>query len=163
MASVRKAYVVQQLHWEYNDNWFDLEHSEAVRAFADRDLAELHCAELEAAARTSGRTPVGFLGSLPRASSRSEAELVQELQSMYLPLPPRDEHDRLDWGDDTWWKDLLALLSDRSAPAYYQRFAFATLTDAESARLIEVGPEHVWALFDRLRFHEVLEIELEVP
>jgi hypothetical protein len=162
MASIRKAYVVQRLHWEYNDNWFDLENSEAVKAFADRELAELHCAELEAAARTAGRTPTGFLGSLSRASSRSEAELMRELESMYLPLPPGDDGER-DWGNDTWWKEMLALVSDRSAPAYYRRFAFAKLTDAESARLIEVGPEHVWALFDRLRFHEVIEVELEVP
>lgn len=159
MASVRKAYVVQRLHWEYNDNWFDLKNSEAIRAFARRELAELHCAELEEAART----PVGFLGPLARASSRSEAELVRELQSMYLPLPPRDERNELDWGDNNWWKDVLTLVSDRSAPAYYRRFASATLTDEESARLIEVGPGHVWALFDRLRFHEVIEIELEVP
>lgn len=163
MASVRKAYVVQRLHWEYNDNWFDLENSELVKAFADRQLAELYCAELEAAARTPGRAPAGFLGHLSRASSRSEAELVRELESMYLPLPARDERDKLDWANDTWWKDLLALVSDGSAPAYYRRFAGATLTDAESARLIEVGPGHVWALFDRLRFHEVIEVELEVP
>lgn len=56
---------------------------------------------------------------------------------MYLPLPPRDERNELDWGNNNWWKQVLTLVPDRSTPAYYQRFTCATLAVHEEGLVDE--------------------------
>jgi hypothetical protein len=164
MARVQKAYVVQRLDWQYNDNWWDINELEPVKAFTDRERAERFRLELELEKRGDCTfSPAFYAGGLRRASSRSEAELRRELEAMCLPLPPLDQDHELDWSDGDWWRAVLALVADPSAPAYYARLTGKKLSPAMYERALAVSPDQLWALFDRLRFYELVEIELERP
>ena len=45
------VYLVQKLHWEYNDNWFEREGDEPVKAFESHEDAQLWAELLEDEAR----------------------------------------------------------------------------------------------------------------
>lgn len=161
MAGTRKAYIVQRLHWEYNDNWYDVRGDDVVRAFEVWEGAELLRMELEDEARRTeigAHSPASFAGGTARASSLTDDELRERLEAWRLPLPP--EGDAFHDGD--WWRSVIALVSDRAAPAFWQRFDAAAMTDEERERAIRVGPDDVWDLFDKVRFYEVVEVEVGV-
>jgi hypothetical protein len=137
----RKVYVVQQLHWEYNDNWHDIQTDEPIKGFRDRDAAELHCMELEEKVRDGGypNNPCDYAGGLARASSLSEEKLLSRLLEWGVPLPPETSEGgsvHRAFHDDTWWESIRETLSRR------QFF-------------------NVWELFDKVRFYEVAEIVLD--
>lgn len=158
----RKAFIVQSLYWNYNDNWHDVGEGEVVRAFEAWGDAERLRLELEQQARAAlDRTPAKHAGGIGRASSCSEEEVLSTLRAWRLPRPPRSRYgDWLDWGDAAWWDAVMELVSDRGAPAYYNRLD-EEMTAEETELALEVGPEDVWALFDRVRFYEIVAIELE--
>jgi hypothetical protein len=139
-SSKRPVYVVQQLHWEYNDNWYDIRTDEPIKAFRDRDSAELHRLELEEKVRDGGypSNPCEYAGGLAQASSLTEEQVVARLQEWGVPPPPRttDGRAQADFYDDAWWLGLRERLSRR------QFF-------------------DVWDLFDKVRFYEVVEINLD--
>jgi hypothetical protein len=108
--SRRTVYVVQQLYWEYNDNWHDLKDDEPLRAFTDPELAEVYRLEREEAARVVQGNPLRLAGG-SRASSLTEEQLVDRLASLGLDPPPA-----LDFWDDDWWNEL----QQRSVRVFHQ-------------------------------------------
>jgi len=139
------VYIVQEFQWEYNDEWFDLEGDTPIRAFVDRDMAEAYQQRREAEARASfaqsgprrANFP-SFFGGFPRMSTLSEAAFQGRLQALGLPLPPEmpDGDDiAMDLSDD-WWEAVWA----------------AVTPDLEEA---------FWGLFDRLRFYEIVAVEVQ--
>lgn len=170
MSRGKKAYIVQRLYWEYNDSWWDVHGEDTVRAFELWEGAELLRMDLEEEARRASlfdrrgrpsRTPAEHAGGLGRATSLGEEEVIARLRGWRLALPPEDENGGLRWDDLPWWSALLALVEDTSAPAYWERLDDPTLGDDDKAQASRVGPDDIWALFDRVRFCEVIEIELE--
>lgn len=136
----RAAYVVQQLCWQYNDNWNDLGNDEPIKAFLDPELAELHRLELEEPIREIRRNPCGFAGGLNLSSSLTEEQLLTRLTEWGIELPPfltnwNDETFR-HFEDDAWWNRLWDRLPRR---LFHQ----------------------VWDLFDKVRFYEVVQIDVE--
>jgi hypothetical protein len=45
--SPQVVYIVNRLHWEYNDAWYDVQGDSPVRAFRSRRDAEAECKRLE--------------------------------------------------------------------------------------------------------------------
>jgi hypothetical protein len=138
--SARKAFVVQRLCWQYNDNWHDVGNDEPVKAFIDPDAAELYRLELEGSERARHTAnPYRFAGNLAQSSSLTETELVARLTELGIRPPPittQTTPPSLDFWDDAWWQNL-----ERMASPFQI--------------------ESVWQLFDRVRFFEVVEIELD--
>lgn len=136
----RKAYVVQRLTWQYNDNWHDLENDEPIKAFRDPELAELHRQELEEPERENWRNPLRAAGPMENATSLSEEQLTARLVELGIEPPPLETVDgstyRDYFGNDEWWNRLW----------YTWRRQFV---------------HQVWDLFDRVRFYEVVEIDLD--
>ena len=49
------VYIVQKLHWEWNDEAFVLDNDTPIKAFESRDDAEVFCRKCEAEAREEWR------------------------------------------------------------------------------------------------------------
>jgi hypothetical protein len=138
------VYLVQRLHWQFNDSTYDFKRHEPVRAFRTRERAEAHRRELESEARReaeefdSSRGPGKFEMPFDPPSSLSEEELVARLAEMGLG-PPEERYPGAptiyDWSDRDWWEGCLAHLPDEQH-------------------------DRLWDLFDRQRFYEVVELEL---
>lgn len=137
--ATRKVYVVQQLNWQYNDEYFYRGYGEgddeAIKAFKDREKAEAHRQEQEDATRDAWRelNPFEFGGIGEGFSSLSNEELGRQVEAIGL-TPPAEDHDFRDWC--YWWEQVRT-----------------QLTEEQEAR--------IWELTDRVRFYEVVEVEME--
>jgi hypothetical protein len=129
----RRAYVVQALTWQYNDNWYDVANDEPLKAFVDRQAVETYRTSLEHTARAQRGSPRRMVASLEQATSQSPDSLRFGLESLGV-APPTDLLD-LVYGDDDWWYNL----RERSMERWHA----------------------AWDLFDRLRFFELIEIDLD--
>jgi hypothetical protein len=133
----RKVYVVQEIHWEYNDEYYDPGLPEPVRAFRDRDRAESYRREQEVKARRASHcsNPFHYTWSyeLPEISSLTEEEVLARVRQADWLVPDGPPYD---WSS---WYDLMQ----------------ANLPESELCRLYD--------LFDRVRFYEIVEMDLEEP
>jgi hypothetical protein len=135
--NMKKAYVVQRIDWVYNHEYYDPGPREPVKAFLARERAEAYRLEKEEAARREHEYPIGFCGGVENASSLSEPDLVLRVKMLGLPIPdpvPGNYPAAFDWW--SWWEMLRRTLS-----------------------WPELVP--VYDLFDKVRFFEVTEIEVE--
>jgi hypothetical protein len=133
----QKVYVVQQINWEYNDEYHDPGLPEPVRAFRDRGRAEAYRQEQEVKARRANHCTNPFhytwTYELPEISSLTEEEVLARVRQADWPLPDGPPYA---WG--AWYDTMQALLPE-----------------SELYRLND--------LFDRVRFYVVVEMDLEEP
>jgi hypothetical protein len=131
----QKVYVVQQIDWEYNDEYYDPGLPEPVRAFRDRGRAEAYRQEQEVKARRAAHcdNPFTYTWSyeLPDISSLTEEEVLARVRQANWPVPDGPPYA---WSD--WYDTMQALLPE-----------------SELCRLYD--------LFDRVRFYEIVEMDLE--
>ncbi len=67
-ALTQTLHLVQRLHWQYDDSFYEVGSDEPIRAFVDHDAAESYCRALEHNARndqTEARDQDG-IALLPR-------------------------------------------------------------------------------------------------
>jgi hypothetical protein len=135
------VYLVQKLHWEYNDNWFEREGDEPVKAFESRDDALLWAELLEDEARRElekgegvgfSANPLRVFGGTERATSLTYDALWEKLDEAALLYPPPND----DLYEQAWWRALWP-------------------------RITPVQRDWLWSLLDGVRFYEVIETELE--
>jgi hypothetical protein len=133
----QRVYVVQQINWEYNDEYYSPGLPEPVRAFRDRGRAEAYRQEQEVKARRSALcdNPFTYTWSyeLPDISSLTEEEVLARVRQANWPVPDGPPYA---WSD---WYDTMQ----------------AMLPESERCRLYD--------LFDRVRFYEIVEMDLEEP
>lgn len=137
------VYIVQKLHWEYNDNWFEREGDEPVTAFQSRDDALTSLNLLEDEARREfergksyglSTNPFRTFGGSERTTSLNPDALWASLnEAGILVQQPTD-----DLYDETWW-------------------------DALWPRLSTEQRDSVWSLLDHVHFYEVVELEVGCP
>lgn len=143
------VYIVQQIQWEYTDEWFIHGYDEPLKAFLHRDNAEEHRRALEAEARREimaldpddgywSRNLGATFGSFDALTSLEPRALQERLREMGLPPMPSNELDHPALWDADWWNVAWAAVEEDAGRA-----------------------EAFWGLFDRLRFFEVIEAELE--
>lgn len=132
---MKKAYVVVKMYWQYNDNWHDLGDDEPIKAFADRDAAEVLRLQLEEPERERWRTPFFTNCAVENLTSLSLNQLLQAMGDLVAEegVPPPTE-----LVDDTWWSGFLK----RTSPRIFHK---------------------VWDLFDRVRFYQTVEVEVADP
>ncbi len=152
------VYVVQQIRWEYSDEWFYRNGDEPIKAFTRRAIAEAHRREQEQTVREElmNISPVDeerdwpnywssnilyTFGSLESISSLTEETFRAKVQEIGLPDFPFEQFYvnagpifNL-WNNDWWINAWEALKPDRT--------------------------DLLWNLFDRLFFFEVVEMEVE--
>jgi hypothetical protein len=97
------AYIVQRIHWEYNDEYYGRYEGEAVKTFLDRAKAEAYRREREHAARRQWREgpPCELnMGGLDTAAqtSLSPRQLTDRLAE--LGMPDGGMQETSDWWDD---------------------------------------------------------------
>lgn len=127
-----KAYVVQRLDWQYNDSWHDLGNDEPVKAFRDRERAEAYRRELEMQSRTQQIVNAGlFGGGVLERISSLSAAEMRQRLAELGLTPPQND----DYRDHRWWATLTG------------RFAYLA--------------QPVRDLFDRVRWYDVVEIEVD--
>jgi hypothetical protein len=129
----RKAYIIQESGWDYNDEYYYRGGSaddQVIAAFTDRSKAEVYRREREERARR-GKNPFEYVTYWP--SSRTEEEVVRLVEEMGLPAP-EFAHGCYQWLG--WWPD------------QYER-----MSGEQRAR--------VWEAMDLVRFFEVIEIDVE--
>src|SRR5262249_18732039 len=106
----RRAYIVQQLCWQYNDNWYDIGDDEPIKAFTDPELADIYRFDLEETFRKERRNPLRLAaGPLANATSLSEEELLTRLAELGVEPPPlANDGGPLvrDFWNDEWWRHL---------------------------------------------------------
>lgn len=136
------VFVVQQVYWEYNDEWFAPEYDTPLKAFTRREQAESYRMAQEREARReicaipggNSRWSANLLwtfGDFNNLTSLSEEALQQQVTALGLPEMP-------DWDDDAhlWWNTTWATLDEKQV-------------------------DQLWAIFDKIRFYEVEEVEVE--
>src|SRR5262249_12820595 len=109
--SAKTVYVVQEVHWEYNDEYhYPAGEGQPVKAFRDRQRAEAYRRELEQAPHVQQCLAClfNFAGayqfddSLARMTSLSEAELFERIRAAGLPAPKGPPYSWADWYAITW-------------------------------------------------------------
>jgi hypothetical protein len=148
-----KLYIVQQIHWQYDDQWFVTEYDTALKAFTTYERAEAYRLELEREARRElVAIPVGegwwsadlgmTFGGWSEMSSLTEEELTQRVADLGLPpLPDEDEIEMMGVAPD----DDRDYAPD-SAPLWWKN-SWETLGEARA--------DELWNLFDKIRFFEI--------
>jgi hypothetical protein len=134
------VYIVQQLDWEYNDTWWDMTDDTPVKAFASHSDAEAYCQQREAEQRnhwsSSHNSPLYAFGGIERCTTGvTDALFLQRAHAAGLPTPGEkiDSYDGTSYLDyASWWR---------------------TLTGEQQS--------WVWEQLDRVRFYEVVSLELE--
>lgn len=130
------AYVVQQVNWTYNDEYYDryLDNT-SLTTFLDRAKAEVRCQELEVEARRSNDWGLYSMGGwdLESHSSRSPQEIAERM----------------------------AEVGCRRLPATDPGALFERLYEIEQSGTPEQKAV-LWELMDRCRFYEVAEVEVEL-
>jgi hypothetical protein len=150
----RTVYVIQQTNWRYTDEFFVPDSDSPVKAFTSLAAAESYRQELEAEARreieaisplekswwTSNLAATFSIGNLERITSLNEAEIRERLKALGLPFFPDatgyDKKRHVKYWDEAWW-------------------------ERAWQRLGSEGADGLWNMFDKLRFFEVVEVELE--
>jgi hypothetical protein len=145
------AYVVQQVHWEYNDEYYFRLEGEtgelgdedsdqtALRTFLSRKKAEAWWRQREEQAR-GDRNPFDFGalgGDLDDYSNLSPAEFRDRLRAAGLSPPSFGENGRLRDDLAGWWQ----------------------------REVIDMTPEQrsaVWDALDRVRFYEIVETTIDL-
>jgi len=145
----KTVYIIHAIHWKYDDEWYYRDGEGPIRAFAHRESAERFCKEQEAEARAdllsqelsdefgdwTGNLYTTF-GSLEAITSLTRTELDKHLYRMGIPgFPVGNDSDG--GFQNPWWKDLWSIGT----------------SVAEQ--------EEKWALFDKVRFYEVIAMEVE--
>jgi hypothetical protein len=143
-----KAWIVQQIQWKYTDEWFVPEGDQPVKAFLSRERAEEERVRLDAEARREvlagewgidDTSNLGMtFGLLPEMTSLPVDELERRLAALGLPPFPQDAYGNGSYPDhynEKWWQD-----------------AWATVGEARA--------DELWGLFDKLRFAEIVEVDL---
>jgi hypothetical protein len=137
-----KCYIVQQVSWNYNDEWYYREDGDGtenspnfhrpVKVFRSRENAEAFAHEKDVAARKGwGGNPFSFCESLDQMTTLSTEEFWERVQALGVPRPSAQPGGY--WFGYDWW---------------------------ERAKLKPEVANAIWDLFDRVRFFEVIEIEL---
>lgn len=143
-----KAWIIQQVNWRFTDEWFAPDGSEPLRAFMSRARAEAELQRMEQEARASileNEDECGFstnlgitFGELEDMTSLSATELDRQVIELGLtPFPKYGPEGDIytDYYNEAWWES-----------------AWRTLGKSRAASL--------WELFDRIRFYELVEVEL---
>ena len=129
-----KAYIVQRIGWNYNDEYFYRGEGEEddvpVKAFRDRARAEAHLRQLhdEEAADWVGLNPFEFGRRLADVTSLSGAELAARVQALGFPPPQVNDEIGEGYVWFEWWNEAMG--------------------------------DAVWQLLDRIRFFEIIEIDV---
>lgn len=144
-----KAWIIQLIFWKYTDEWFVPEGTQPQRAFTSRTRAEAELQRQEQEARAAivtGADEFGLtanigrtFGALENITSLSLEELEQRMIVLGLsPFPRRrfaNGGSYIDSGDDAWWENA------------WRQFG-------------KNRTESFWALFDRIHFYEIVEVDL---
>jgi hypothetical protein len=139
------VYIVQELHWEYNDEGFDMTCDIPLKAFLERSDAEAFCCERENAARQTYEAQAeGRWSRLVRIfggvlTDRTEQEQAQWYRAMQLPEPPSD------------WEESAYRIGPR--PDWEEAFQKALIGRDEAVLF--------WDFANRVRFYEVIAVEVE--
>jgi len=136
-APTTKAYIVQRINWNYNDEYFYRGAGEGddqpVKAFRDRARAEAHLRKLvdDECADWDGVNPFEMGQSLADVTSMSGTELANAVRA--VGLRPPDANSEIN--------------------ELYTWYEWYSGPGEES--------EAVWRLLDRIRFFEIIEIAVE--
>lgn len=136
----RTVYVVQRLHWEYNDNWYDYSHSEPLRAYADREYAELMRDEAELQAQIPTDSLIGFVGGFENATSLAPETILAFLRARGAPEPPLAGDTQWNWNDEEWWLAVREQLDDQGWIEFRNHFDRARFFTVVPLTLREEGP-----------------------
>ncbi len=129
----KKVFVIQEIGWAYNDEYYDCwGEMGPVKAFTSRERAEAFWFEHERAAWQEVGNPFVYTGSFENATSLSEEQFAAGLEALGIFVEPVDGWASLDVGQ--WFGP--------SSPLSLEQ---------------QLG---VWRLFDKVRFYEILEIDL---
>jgi hypothetical protein len=131
--TTRKAYLIQESGWAYNDEYYyrGSRDDQVITAFSSRAKAEAFQRKKEQQAR-QGKNPFEW-GSM-WSTSRTEEEFRQFVeQELGLP-PPEFAHGCYQWMN--WW-------------------------DAHVRELTAEHTTRIWDAMDLVHFYEVIEIEVE--
>jgi len=146
----RTVYLVQQVHWEYNDTWYDPIDVVPQKVFVSEEAALQSQRILETQARRAvekgemlpyGRysdNPVSSVFCYADMTSLPYETLIERLVHLRIIQNCDEYEDNIsyDWQDfESPWKRIWDSLSDEKRDAY-------------------------WSLFDRLRFYEVVAVEV---
>lgn len=117
---MRTLYLVQQIHWTYDDQWHYADGAIPQKAFVSRDAAEAMRAEKENAARDAlvAEDPgddYGYwsqnldetFGSYDHITSLPSEEMDKRLGVLGLPPYVHDGNAQTDWNNG-WWRNLWA-------------------------------------------------------
>ena len=157
MNDETKLYLIADINWEYNDNWYDPNDSQPVKVFKDRDYAILYMQEMERERRESIGHPLNFAGPLSGSTSLSEADLIERIKELYLPLPKYDDNEKYyDFWD--WWDVVQEHLDPNNIDTYARTQLICKAPYEKQEWLVKITMEDVWALFDKLRFYRLIEI-----
>jgi hypothetical protein len=152
MTVVRRMYLVRRLGWKvygykgYPPTCFrdmlntptDDPRTTPVAAFTDRAAAEARARELERAARRL-LSPFWSGNAVRVRTSLTEEEFLARLKALGVPPAPVEQAKQGQPPSRNWW-------------AWWEPHAHDWPDDVFHA---------VWDLFDKLRFHDVVEVELE--
>lgn len=139
------VYIVQELHWEYNDEGFDMTCDTPLKAFVSRADAEAFCGAQERLARQAYEAQAeGRWSRLVRIfggvlTDRTEQEQTQWYRERQLPEPPAD------------WDGSEYRIGPR--PDWEEAFHEALAGKDEAALF--------WDFANRVRFYEVVAVEVE--
>ncbi len=160
--ATRTVYIVQRVHWEYNDGWHYPGDETPLKAFADPRMAEDYRLILEQEARDAqldekwwqGNDSFSWwsenlfitFGTLTEISTLFESDILAGLRASgfsepppYNPVPGErsDPASSYEWWDGGWWSSLW-----------------------DEARK-QNRTQTVWDLFDKIRFFEIAAVEVE--
>lgn len=151
-----KIYLIADINWEYNDVWYDPVDSEPVKAFRDKNYAEMYMYELEQEARK--QTPVSFFAKrLELVTSLTEEQFLNRLKELYLPEPQR--YAGKFYNLQEWWRDVVV---EQLTPSKAEVRAswVSSAPDDQQNRLMQVTMQDVWELFDKIRFYRLVEVTI---
>ncbi len=144
---MRTLYLVQEINWAYDDQWHYEDGAIPRKAFASRDDAEAFRLLRENDSRESivADEDEGYwscnleetFGSFGALTTLGDDEIDRRLLTLGLPEYV-SESDAGPDGNSGWWRNLWAAV------------------DTSEKR------DAVWQLFDKVRFHEVVEVEAEL-
>ena len=145
---MRTLYLVQEVNWVYDDQWYYEDGAIPRKAFASRADAEAYRLSRESESRESiaaADEEKGYwsqnleetFGSFDALTTLGEDELDLRLRALGLPEYTLGGNAG-PGGNSGWWRNL---------------WAATGMPEKRDA---------VWQLFDKVRFHEVVEVEAEL-
>lgn len=175
----RLAYIVQEVCWEYNDEWHTPKGSEPYKVYLSRERAEAARQSLELEARasllrgglftsaetgnfTASPNPLDFLEDFTALTDKTEEVFEAQARSLGLPALPRR---RITIPSVRPEKRLFSCLFRSTNPVLPERVLIDLYENEwwESAWAI-LGPERageLWELLEKVRFYMVAEVELD--